>query len=307
MPFAPSTLSLMYRGVMQHYPDDHRYGSTTCGPAQESTSCSRACRDRRDATAPALAYAVAQLGPAARIGPTWPSRWRTTSTSRCTPCWKHAGDDARYARLGRRPHARAGSTWPAACQLADENLGRRPARFVTDEQLARLDRIRARPRSQRAAFTPGWDGHDTTQIPSVRSTSACETAIWPASPTRRSGTRTLSPASRARQGGAAARPGRRPPATAPRRRALLLLAGVYQELEDGFGIQTDGSLHVAIRTLMPGGLAGDDRLVVWLAQRRAAALQAVAPARPCPRAVGCTRPAGRPGRQPLRRPRLFCR
>ena len=28
-------------------------------------------------------------------------------------------------------------------QLADENLGRRPARFVSDENLARLDRIRA--------------------------------------------------------------------------------------------------------------------------------------------------------------------
>ncbi len=28
-------------------------------------------------------------------------------------------------------------------QLADENLGERPAKFVTDENMARLDRIRA--------------------------------------------------------------------------------------------------------------------------------------------------------------------
>lgn len=28
-------------------------------------------------------------------------------------------------------------------QLADENLGRRPARFVSDENLARLDEVRA--------------------------------------------------------------------------------------------------------------------------------------------------------------------
>jgi hypothetical protein len=28
-------------------------------------------------------------------------------------------------------------------QLADENLGQRPARFVSDEHLARLDRARA--------------------------------------------------------------------------------------------------------------------------------------------------------------------
>lgn len=28
-------------------------------------------------------------------------------------------------------------------QLADENLGRRPAKFVTDENMARLDEVRA--------------------------------------------------------------------------------------------------------------------------------------------------------------------
>ena len=28
-------------------------------------------------------------------------------------------------------------------QLADENLGERPARFATDEAMARLDRVRA--------------------------------------------------------------------------------------------------------------------------------------------------------------------
>jgi FAD/FMN-containing dehydrogenase len=57
--------------------------------------------------------------------------------------WTDAGDDERY------------SAWPAdrmremeqlatGIQLADENLGRRPARFVSDRNLARLDEIRAR-------------------------------------------------------------------------------------------------------------------------------------------------------------------
>lgn len=56
--------------------------------------------------------------------------------------WKHARDDAKYA------------DWATACmtgmsahslgiQLADENLGRRPARFMADANLQRLDRIRA--------------------------------------------------------------------------------------------------------------------------------------------------------------------
>ena len=29
------------------------------------------------------------------------------------------------------------------CQLADENLGQRPLKFVTEEHLARLDQVRA--------------------------------------------------------------------------------------------------------------------------------------------------------------------
>ena len=41
-------------------------------------------------------------------------------------------------------------------QLADENLGRRPARFVSDENLARLDELRASVRPRRPL--PSLDG-----------------------------------------------------------------------------------------------------------------------------------------------------
>ncbi len=56
--------------------------------------------------------------------------------------WKHAVDDAKYANWATErmqalePHA-------LGIQLADENLGRRPARFMKDENLARLDQVRA--------------------------------------------------------------------------------------------------------------------------------------------------------------------
>lgn len=57
--------------------------------------------------------------------------------------WKHAAEDARY------------ESWATDCmgamaehsqgiQLADENLGKRPARFMRDEKLAKLNRIRAK-------------------------------------------------------------------------------------------------------------------------------------------------------------------
>ncbi|MTD52623.1 FAD-binding protein [Amycolatopsis sp. RM579] len=57
--------------------------------------------------------------------------------------WNDPADDERYAtwpeeRMREMAHLSTG------IQLADENLGRRPARFVSDENLARLDEIRAR-------------------------------------------------------------------------------------------------------------------------------------------------------------------
>ncbi|HEX5362605.1 MAG TPA: hypothetical protein VFW49_16190, partial [Fluviicoccus sp.] len=57
--------------------------------------------------------------------------------------WKRAADDARYENWatdcmgGMAAHSQG-------IQLADENLGRRPARFMRDEKLAKLDRIRAK-------------------------------------------------------------------------------------------------------------------------------------------------------------------
>ena len=56
--------------------------------------------------------------------------------------WSDAADDARYADWAVS-NVRPIEPLATGCQLADENLGVRPARFVGDAQLARLDRIRA--------------------------------------------------------------------------------------------------------------------------------------------------------------------
>ena len=41
-------------------------------------------------------------------------------------------------------------------QLADENLGRRPARFVGEEQLRRLDAVRGPSTTPTGCSVPGW-------------------------------------------------------------------------------------------------------------------------------------------------------
>lgn len=56
--------------------------------------------------------------------------------------WRKAEDDARYANWATE-RMQAMAAHGKGIQLADENLGRRPARFMAEANLARLDRIRA--------------------------------------------------------------------------------------------------------------------------------------------------------------------
>ena len=55
--------------------------------------------------------------------------------------WKHESDDAKYANWATEnmqqmePHS-------MGIQLADENLEKRPARFISDDNMARLDQTR---------------------------------------------------------------------------------------------------------------------------------------------------------------------
>ncbi|MGW2374749.1 FAD-binding oxidoreductase [Kitasatospora sp. NPDC001683] len=57
--------------------------------------------------------------------------------------WADRADDPRYTRWVT-DHMRAWEPYASGMQLADENLVNRPYRFVTDENLRRLDDIRAR-------------------------------------------------------------------------------------------------------------------------------------------------------------------
>ena len=49
----------------------------------------------------------------------------------------------RYGRSATRSNMAAMAPLASGIQLADENLGARPAKFVTDANMARLDRVRA--------------------------------------------------------------------------------------------------------------------------------------------------------------------
>ncbi|MCE9578446.1 MAG: FAD-binding oxidoreductase [Deltaproteobacteria bacterium] len=140
--FVPSGLGLMYRGVMNHYPDDHRYAVDNMWT-----------RAPIDALLPGLHRIVETLPPA-------PSHalWLNWAPPAERPdmafsmedrlylalyaVWRDAADDHRFdrwpvERMRELAHLATG------IQLADENLGQRPAKFVADPNLVRLDAARA--------------------------------------------------------------------------------------------------------------------------------------------------------------------
>jgi hypothetical protein len=143
LPFAPSTMSLLYRACMTHYPDKTRWAVDNMW-----TSASI------DQLLPGLHRIVANMPP-----PPSHMLWLNWAPPPDRPDmafsmedeyyialyggWKDAADDARHANWAK-DHMSEMEHLATGCQLADENLGQRPARFVKDDRLLRLDQIRAR-------------------------------------------------------------------------------------------------------------------------------------------------------------------
>ncbi len=142
IPFLPAPLSLLYRGVMGHYPQHYRYGVDNMWTKASI-----------DALLPGLHTIAATLPPAPSHmlwlnwapPPERPSMAFSLEDQTYIALygsWKDARDDRRYAawaqsRMHELSHLASG------CQLADENLGQRPAHFVLPDNLARLDEIRS--------------------------------------------------------------------------------------------------------------------------------------------------------------------
>jgi FAD/FMN-containing dehydrogenase len=142
IPFLPVPVSVMYRGVMTHYPDGHRWGVDNMWT-----------RASLDEVLPGLRRIAATMPP-----PPSHMLWLNWAPPPRRPemafsmedahyialygGWKRAEDDARYAPWAV-DRMREMAPLASGCQLADENLGEHPAKFMSDDHLARLDKIRA--------------------------------------------------------------------------------------------------------------------------------------------------------------------
>jgi len=159
VPYVEVELADLYAGVHASYPDDHRYAVDnmwTSAPAAELT--------------PGLEQIAAAL-PGAPSHMLW-MNWGPGSTpAPARPEMAYSVEDDTYIALyavWQDPSLDdANVAWAtesmrgmehlaSGIQLADENLGLRPARFAGSEQLRRLDELRARHDPERRF--PEWMG-----------------------------------------------------------------------------------------------------------------------------------------------------
>lgn len=142
VPYAPADLPSWYTAVMNNYLADHRYAADnmwTSAPAEDVVPGVRRIID----TMPPHPSHFLWLN----WGPS-PTRQDMAYSLEdeiylaCYGAWKDTADDGTYADWARSNMA-AMADLATGIQLADENLGERPARFATDDAMARLDKVRA--------------------------------------------------------------------------------------------------------------------------------------------------------------------
>ncbi|ORV33523.1 FAD-binding oxidoreductase [Mycobacterium conspicuum] len=145
VPYMPTDLPTWYDVAMSHYLSDHHYAVDnmwTSAPAEDLLPGIRTILD----TLPPHPAHFLWLN----WGPVPPRQDMAYSVEAdiylaLYGSWNDATDPADAARYAdwARSNMEAMSHLAVGIQLADENLGQRPARFATDDAMAKLDRLRA--------------------------------------------------------------------------------------------------------------------------------------------------------------------
>ena len=142
VPFAPADLPLWFEAVMTNYPSEHRYATDNMWTSAPASALLPGIRRIIETMPPHPAHFLwLNWGPS-------PARQDMAYSLEdeiylaLYTAWPSPDDDLRYADWAQSNMA-AMADLATGVQLADENLGARPARFASDEAMARLDRVRA--------------------------------------------------------------------------------------------------------------------------------------------------------------------
>jgi FAD/FMN-containing dehydrogenase len=141
-PYAPVPLADWYTAVMSNYLTDHRYTADNMWTNASAAELMPGIHRILDTLPPHPSHFLwLNWGPS-------PQRQDMAYSLESEiylalyAGWMDPADDEKY---GDWPRSNMAAMAPLATgiQLADENLGKRPARFATDESMAKLDRVRA--------------------------------------------------------------------------------------------------------------------------------------------------------------------
>jgi FAD/FMN-containing dehydrogenase len=142
IPYMPTDLPTWFEGVMSNYLVDHRYAADNMWTSASAEELLPGIRRILETMPPHPSHFLwLNWGPS-------PARQDMAYSLEdeiylaLYGGWMDPADDARYADWARSNMA-AMADLASGIQLADENLGQRPARFVTDEAMAHLDKVRA--------------------------------------------------------------------------------------------------------------------------------------------------------------------
>jgi hypothetical protein len=142
IPYAPTNLAGWYSAVMSNYPKGHRYIADNMFTSASAEELLPGIRKIIETMPPHPSHFIL-------------TGWGTSADRAdkvygledeiymaLYTVWQDPADDERYRRWAGSNMA-AMSHLATGIALADENLGRRPAKFITDPNMARLDKVRS--------------------------------------------------------------------------------------------------------------------------------------------------------------------
>ncbi|BCO37546.1 FAD-binding oxidoreductase [Mycobacterium heckeshornense] len=142
LPYAPTNLANWYRAVMTNYPTGHRYiadNMFTSASAEELLPGIRKIIETMPPHPSHFIFTGWKTSPA-RAGMVYGLEDEIYLA--LYTIWQDPADDDRYSNWAASNMA-AMSHLATGISLADENLCRRPARFITEPNMARLDEVRS--------------------------------------------------------------------------------------------------------------------------------------------------------------------
>jgi FAD/FMN-containing dehydrogenase len=142
VPYAPTTLANWYTAIMSNYPEGHRYIADNMFTSASAEELLPGIRRIIETMPP---------HPSHFIFTGWkPSPHRADMVygvedeiyMALYAAWQHPADDEKYGDWARSNMASM-SHLATGIALADENLGRRPATYISETNMGRLDRVRS--------------------------------------------------------------------------------------------------------------------------------------------------------------------